>query len=233
MKTAISFVIILSVHTATTFPQCKRPKGFTRELRDSHKIFMEILGYEKADPYQFNKAHVVPWKTIGEKISGKTLDIWKTNIEELIEDLHTIDDEWYGNKELRTIPEKRREYELKNDGNKRNCQNYLEKILQIQLMKTINDMTKEMKDLCKCLFSAPANIRPGYRVTNSLVGSYIDPLTTSRPGENKVVMCSDITQNSKTLAKKYDIDFLQLDGGIVTSDQLRNTPKPARKTIQC
>ena len=62
-------------------------------------------------------------------------------------------------------------------------------------MKTTNDMTKEIKSLCKCLFSAPANIKPGYR--KFLVRSYFDPLTTSKPEEEEDIVCSDITQISK------------------------------------
>ena len=59
-------------------------------------------------------------------------------------------------------------------------------------MNTTNDMTKEMKILFKFLFRAPANVRPGYRVTNRSVGFYIDPLTTSKIEKEEVIVCSDI-----------------------------------------
>ena len=69
---------------------------------------------------------------------------------------------------------------MKNEGNNKKYENYPQKILQSQIMKTTNDMKKEMKGLFKFLFRAPANVRPGYRVTNSSTGFSIDPLTTSK-----------------------------------------------------
>ena len=125
---------------------------------------------------------------------------------------------------------------MKNDGNKRKCEICLKEIIQI--MKTTNDVTQVMNDLCECLFSAPANIRPGYRITNNWVGSHIDPLTTSKPEEGEVIECSDITQNSKTIAKKYKLLFLQYNdqytgGGIITSDQSPKAHKSAPKPTQC
>ena len=241
MKTAISFVIILSVHTASTFPRCDRPNGFTEALEHTYKMFKNIL--HDASSHGFSRAHVVPWETIRAKIYEKEPSVplapWKTDIEELIKDLHTIDHEWFGNKELQKDQKKWKEYELKNNDNKIKCKNYLENIdeKQIQSMKTTNEVTKEMKSLCKCLFSAPANIRPGYITTNNLVGSCIDPLTTSKPKENKVVECSDITDRSKSSAKKYGLHFRQYNnqytnGGIATSDQLPKSRK-SLSTTKC
>ena len=103
-------------------------------------------------------------------------------------------------------------------------------------MKTTNDKTKEMKSLCKCLFSVPANV--SYRVSKILVGSYIDPLTTSKPEEEEDIACSNITQISKTLSKKRKLFFLQYShqytgGGIVTSDQSPKSQKSPPIKNQC
>ena len=98
---------------------------------------------------------------------------------------------------------------MKRNDNKIKIKNYLEKIdeTQIQSMKITNKMIQEMKGLRKCLFSAPAIIRRGYVIINNLVGSCIDPLTTSKSKEKEVVECSDITDSSKFIAKKYGLDF--------------------------
>ena len=71
IKTAISFVIILSLHTAPTFPQCDCPKDFTGELQDSYAIFMNASNYKDAGPHKFDKAHIVLWTTTRAKISEK------------------------------------------------------------------------------------------------------------------------------------------------------------------
>ena len=140
MKTAISFVIILSVHTASTFPQCDRPNGFTGALEHTYKMFKNFL--HDASGHGFSRAHVVPWETIRAKIYEKEPSVplapWKTDIEELIKDLHTIDHEWFGNKELQKDQKIWEEYKLKNNDNKIKCKNYLENIdeTQIQSMKT-------------------------------------------------------------------------------------------------
>ena len=228
MKSAISFVIILAVHTAYCFPRCQRPPSFTEELKASYAMFINILGY--VGSHDFNKAHVVPWLTIKREIYAQdplfSYTLWTTEVKKLIDDLHSIDYGWFGNKKLQEAPQKWSEYILKNKRNKRKCEKYLEMIgrKQIRKMKKTNKPTKTMKDLCKCLFSAPAIIRPGYRVTNDLVRSHIDPLTTSKPGREEVIKCSDITERSKTVAKKYNLRFLQYNshyasGGIATSDQ--------------
>ena len=57
MVTAIFFVIILSVHTASTFPQCDRPKHFTRELERSYEMFKNIL--RDASSHGFSRARFV------------------------------------------------------------------------------------------------------------------------------------------------------------------------------
>ena len=71
---------------------------------------MNVSDYKDAGPHKFDKAHVVLWTTIRAKISEKdpsaSLDTGKTDIEELIQDLHPIDDKWFGNKELRKDLEK-------------------------------------------------------------------------------------------------------------------------------
>ena len=223
------FVIILSIHTASTFPQCSRPKGFTRELQGSYATFMNILGYKGRR--DFSKAHVVPWKTIKAKIYAQDPSVslldWTAEVNNLIQNLHYIDDEWFGNKKLQVSSEKWGKYIRRNGANGRKCTEHLGKIdrAQINEMEATNKPTQIMNDLCKCLFSAPANIRPGYKITNNLLGSFFDPLTTSKPTKTKVVKCNDITERSMTIAKKYKLPFLQYKkqyggGGIVTSDQL-------------
>ena len=230
MKTTMFFVVILSIHTASTFPQCGRPRSFTGELQYSYAILMNILGYTGTGSHKFNRAHVVPWEKIKEKVYAKDPSVsysrWTNDVDFLIQDLHVIDPEWFGNKKLQGSPQERVKYRRRNDANKRNCKGDLGKIdrTQIHQMQTTNKPTQEMNDLCKCLFSAPANIRPGYKVTNNLVGSYFDPLTTSKPTKNDVVTCNDITRRSKTIAKNYKLRFLQYKRqyrgeGIVTSDQ--------------
>ena len=71
MKSSGPFVIILSVHTASTFPQRDRWNDFTRELTDSYIIFMNVSDYKDAGCRLFNKACVIQWKTIRAKISEK------------------------------------------------------------------------------------------------------------------------------------------------------------------
>ena len=106
-------------------------------------------------------------------------------------------------------------------------------------MKATNKPTQIMNDPCKCLFSAPANIRPGYKITNNLLGSFFDLLTTSKPTKNKVVKCNNITERSKTIAEEYKLPFLQdkkqyRDEGIVTSDQLpKVSPRISLSQIKC
>ena len=229
MKTTMFFVIILSIHTASAFPQCSRPQRITGELKYSYAMFMNILGYKGRR--DFSKAHVVPWKTIKAKICAQDPSVspfvWTAEVNNLIQDLHSIDDEWFGNKKLQGSSEKWGEYIRRNDANERKCTEHLGKIdrAQINEMETTNKPTQKMNDLCKCLFSAPANIRPGYKITKNLLGSFFDPLTTSKPTKNKVVKCNDVTERSKTIAKEYKLPFLQYKkqyggGGIVTSDQL-------------
>ena len=245
MKTEIFFVIILSVDIVSTFPQCPRPPDFTRELKDSYAMFMNILGY--VGSRNFDKAHVVPWQTMKRKIYEQdpsvSLPLWTAEVRKLIDNLHFIDNEWFGNKKLQETPRKWREYYEKNKSNKRKCEEYLGKIdrTQIQRMKATNVATRAMRDLCQCIFSAPANIKPGYRDTNNFVGSHIDPLTTSKPEEDEVIECSDITERSKTIAREYDLLFQQYNdqytgGGIVSSDQLpkaRESPPKPFSTTQC
>ena len=191
---------------------------------------MNILGCTGKGSHNFNRAHVVPWEKIKAKIYAKDPSVsyshWTNDVDFLIKDLHVIDPEWFGNKKLQGSPQELAEYQRRNDANKRNCRGDLGKIdtTQIHQMQTTNQPTQEINDLCKCLFSAPANIRPGYKVTNNLVGSYFDPLTTSKPTKNDVVTCNDITTRSKTIAKSYELHFLEYEkqyrgGGIVTSDQ--------------
>lgn len=241
MKAAISFVIILSIHTALTFPQCDRPDSFTGALEKSYEIFKNILGYKNSR--DFSRAHVVPWEKIKAKIFEMDPSVsfapWKTEVTKLIEDLHDIDYEWFGNKELQKDQEEWVKYGFKNDNNKKRCEDYLERIDETQIQSIIIDgkIKGEMKSLCKCLFSAPANIRPGYETTNNLVGSCIDPLTISKPKSGKVIKCSDITDRSKSNAKKYGLHFRQYKNqytgrGIATSDQLLKDAEEL-STTQC
>ena len=170
-----------------------------------------------------------------------SLTLWTDKVNKLIADLHIVDVKWFGNEELKDATRKWKEYKGKNDANMRNCNEYLGKIneKQIQIMKTTNNPAREMNDLCQCIFSAPANIRPGYKATNDLVGSHIDPLTTSKPKQGEVIECSDITDISKAIAKEYNLVFLQYNdeyagGGIVSSDQSPKArelpPKPFSET---
>ena len=240
MKAAITFLIILSIHTASTFPRCGRPRFFTGELERSFKLFMDVLGYKPRR--DFNRAHVVPWEAINknffEKDPSFSLFIWTAKVDDLIHDLHFIDDEWFGNKILQNAPQEWAKYISQNNNNEKKCKGYLGKIdeSQIQQIVATNKLTKKMNDLCRCLFSAPANIRPGYIATNNLIGSFFDPLTTSKPTKNKVIKCNDITGRSQELAKKYNLFSLQYKrqyrgGGIATSDQSPKVPSK-KKSLQ-
>ena len=205
---------------------------------------MNVLDYARVGSNYFNKTHVVPSNTIKAKIYEKNLSVsfasWKTKVEDLIEDLHLIDDEWFGNKEFPRKPQQQRTFRLINNDNKINYESYLEKInrKQILKMKSINRPSQEMKDLCQCLFNAPANIKPGYKVTNNLIGSHIDPLTTSKSEKEKVRKCSDITKKSKTIAEKYKLLFLRYSNQYagITSDQVakaQNAPPTPFSTTHC
>lgn len=238
-------MIILSVYTASAFPECPRPPSYTRELDDSYALHMNILGYVGST--NFNKAHVVPWKTINRNIHALnpsvSLSSWTLKVGELIDDLHIIDHEWFGNKKLQEAPRKWGQYTANNNENVKNCKEYLIKIdrKEIRKMNTNNSPTLVMKNLCQCIFSAPANIKPGYKATNNIVGNHIDPLTTSKPKQEGVIECSDITERSKNIANKYGLFFLQYNnqyagGGIVSSDQsqkVQEWPSKPFSTIQC
>ena len=206
---------------------------------------MNILGY--LDSHNVDKAHIVPWQTIKRKIYERdpsdSLPLWSAEVRKLIDNLHLIDNRWFGNKKLQEAPRKWKEYYENNKENKRKCEQYLEKIdkTQIQRMKTTNAATRAMRDLCQCIFSAPANIKPGYKDTNNFIGSYIDPLTTSKPKQDEVIECSDITERSTAIAEEYNLLFLKYNdhyagGGIVSSDQLpkvRESPTEPFSRTQC
>lgn len=151
---------------------------------------MDVLGYKPRR--DFNKAHVVPWEAINknffEKDPSFSLFIQTAKVDDLIHDLHFIDDEWFGNKILQNAPQECAKYISQNNNNEKKCKGYLGKIdeSQIQQIVATNQLTKKMNDLCRCLFSAPANIRPGYNATNNLIGSFFDPLTTSKPTKTKL-----------------------------------------------
>ena len=108
-------------------------------------------------------------------------------------------------------------------------------------MNTNNNLTLVMKDLRQCIFSAPANIKPGYKVTNNIVGNHIDPLNTSKPKQDEMIECGDITERSKTIANKCGLFFLQYNNeyagrGVVSLDQSQNVqewPSKPFSTIQC
>ena len=107
MKTMISFVIILSVYTASTFSESCRPSSFTRKLDDSYALHVNILGYVGSS--NFNKDHIGPWQTIRRNIyaldPSVSLSCWTLKVGELIvDDLRIIDDEWFGNEKLQEAP---------------------------------------------------------------------------------------------------------------------------------
>ena len=114
MKNAISFVIILLVHTASASCQRDRPAEFTEELTRSYEILIDCKDFKNKD--QFNKAYVVPWKTIRAKIQENNPSVplvaWGTDIKNLIEDLHTTDHQWFGNKKLKENSIEWGKYEL-------------------------------------------------------------------------------------------------------------------------
>ena len=99
-------------------------------------------------------------------------------------------------------------------------------------MNTNNNLTLVMKDLRQCIFSAPANIKPGYKVTNNIVGNHIDPLNTSKPKQDEMI---------ESIANKCGLFFLQYNNqyagrGVVSLDQSQNVqewPSKPFSTIQC
>lgn len=169
------------------------------------------------------RAQVLPFETIRKEVCDKypkngcpiKLKAWKETMENLNDDLHTIDTKWFRRSARNAVPQ----YARANTGNKKLVTASLKAVIESQ-GPCEKSLAEKIGTLLKYMNSATANIRPGYATVSRRIGDRIDPLLMIEVTTGSVIE-SKLTPHSKHLKETWHNDFMRNSGSILTSDNER------------